>query len=343
MLKNIKKGVALLSMVFMAAGCTNTQQNQPYEDLSEGKGVTEEDDGVITVTLAEIHVADHPITKTLVGFANEVEEKTQGRINVDVRPAERYGTENTVVSKVYGGVVDIARVSSVTLSRYSSNITPITLPYIFESKEHMWRFIYSPYGQELFDGIDGCEPLAWIDDGVHSICSDTPINTVEDLANKRFRISNSPSVRLLLQEYGASPITMDYSKIFENIEKGNINGAETDIVSYKYYANNVVAKYFIDCRLSYAPSVLIASNTLEEKVGQEDYKIILECAENAWEKSKQLRSESEEAVKKELADSGTQIITPSEEVISQLKATAENIYSEYPEYKDVIDSIKSCK
>ncbi len=346
MLTKIKKGGALLFCILLCgsslSGCggNNVQEAEslPQENIEQNNI-----EYPITIQVAEMQVAEHPITRSLVYFGEEVEKRTEGRINVDVCPAAILGTENTTISKVKNGSLDIARVSSITMSEYYPDLTPLALPYIFESREHMWNTVESPLGDKMLDYVDDCDAIAWIDNGARCFYANVPIYSPEDMKDKKFRVPNSQKMYSMLHYYGAIPVTFDLSEVYTNVENGNVAGAENDIISYDYFANSVVARYFTRNNHSFAPAMLIAGNGLKDKIGEEDYNILLECAKDAQAKSRELWDATEEQTAKRLKLDGVKIIEPTDEAMAQFRAAAQPMYDEYPQYADIIEEIKNMK
>lgn len=352
MLKVIIKGGALLFCIFVLTACGDNGGKGTEKGADDGTELvagdnadvlSEDETQAVVLKLAEMHVADHPITQSLVYFADEVEERTEGRVEVDVCPAGILGTENSTFAKVCNGSVDLARVSSITVSEYSHNFTPLALPYIFDSREHMWNVVTSPMGDEMLANIDGCQGLAWIENGARCFYSNTPIYSPADMKGKKFRVPNSKTMYAMLNYYDAIPMTIDFSFVYKAIQNGEICGAENDIISYERFANSVVARYFVRNNHSFAPSLIVASNSLKEKIGEQDYNILLQCAKDAQSKSYQYWDEAEKLVVEELSESGVQIIQPNSQHLAEFKAAGSTIFANYPQYTDVIKEIQSMK
>lgn len=344
MMKRIKRGGALLFSILMLTGCAGSEAvNDDIAENTVTASASEDTEDSITISIAEMHVAEHPITKSLVYFADEVERRTDGRVKIDVCPASLLGNENSTIAMVRNGSLDMARVSSITMSSYSTQLTPIVLPYIFESREHMWKVINSSLGDELLNNIDGCQGIAWIENGARGFYSDKPIYSPADMKGKKFRVPASGAMYAMMIYYGATPVTVDFSQVYSAIEEGSVCGAENDIISYDYFANSVVARYFVKNNHSYAPAMIIASNSLKDKLGEEDYNILLECAKSTEAKSKEIWDESEAEVLADLKDNGVQVIEPNAQHMEQFKAAGQAIYGDYPQYAQIIEEIQSMK
>lgn len=326
-MKCLLQRLGLVILLLTLFGCT-----QSPEETGERQ---------IRLTLAETQVAGHPITRSMLYFADEVYTETEGRVSIKVSAAGEEGTENSSIARVRNGELDLARVSSVSMTEYSSNYIPLTLPYIFNSREHMWAFARSEAGRDILENTEGCEALSWVENGARCFYSDAPIYSPQDMEGKTFRIPISDVMSELLRAYGAKVTTVDLSAVYNSVNEGRIDGAENDIISYDYFANDVVAPYYtLNCH-SYAPSLIIASSSLKDKLGEEDYNILCECALKAEERSVELWDETEAEVLSSLEERGVTVIEPNEEQMRLFKEYASGIYEDYPEYKDIIDQIRA--
>ena len=207
-MKYLLQRLGLVIMLLMLFGCT-----QASEEAEEQQ---------TRLTLAETQVAGHPITRSMLYFADEVYAETEGRVSIKVSAAGEEGTENSSIARVRNGELDLARVSSVSMTEYSTNYIPLTLPYIFDSREHMWAFAQSEAGRAILENTEGCEALAWVENGVRCFYADFPIYSPQDMEGKTFRIPISDIMSELLRAYGAKVTTVDLSAVYSAVNDGRI-------------------------------------------------------------------------------------------------------------------------
>ena len=107
----------------------------------------------ITLTYAEVN----PIEGTVVGdvalaFKEKLEELSGGDIVVDIQASGVMGDEKTVLANILGGdtSVDIVRISAFALNQYGAvKSVFLTLPYVFTSEDHYWKFVESDLAKEM--------------------------------------------------------------------------------------------------------------------------------------------------------------------------------------------------
>lgn len=336
MTKAVIRGSALFLSVFMLSGCTAVKHNT---DVSLSSEETES----VTVKLAEQNVGDHPYVKALREFVKDVDDKTDGRVKIELCTAATLGKENSVILKVNSGAVDMARVSSVTLSEQSENLKPLVIPYLFDNKAQLWRVLDSDIGTDMLDNMEGCRGIAWLDGGERGFYSANPITSVEDMKGKTFNVANSGAEYAFIYHLGATPVSYDVSDVYRKLEDGILNGADSDLVIYNGFAHDIVAPYYVKTGYCYAPSVVIASKELEAKIGKDDYKVLEECAAKMQNKSVSVWGETERSVEKELRERGVHIteLTPEQAQKFKTAASINDFY--YKKYSDVIEKINELK
>ncbi len=88
--------------------------------------------------------ADYPTTKGDYEFARLVNERSNGRIKIEVYPGRQLGEEKAVIEQVQFGAIDFTRVSISPLAAFSPNFDALQMPYLYRSADHMWQVLNSP-------------------------------------------------------------------------------------------------------------------------------------------------------------------------------------------------------
>lgn len=230
--------------------------------------------------LAETHPPDYPTTLGDKKFAELVHEKSGGRIKIDVFPSAQLGEEKAAIEQVQLGAIEFARVSSGALAGFSKDYGVFSLPYIFDSQEHMWKFLKSEDGEKLLNSLEASKMkgLAYYDPGARSFYTKDPITKLEDLKGKKIRVIQNQVNVDIMEALGASATPMAYGEVFSAIQTGVIDGAENNYPSYYSSKHYEVAKYFLIDQHQRVPEVLLISTAAWKKLSPEDQNLIKEAA-----------------------------------------------------------------
>ena len=121
----------------------------------------------------------YPTTRAARYFSQLVEERSGGRIEIEVYGDGKLGNENDVFRMVEYGGVDFMRLSIGTLSAFYPEFQILQLPYLFSSSEHMWKVLDGEVGEYFLSILNGDSiGLSWFDAGARSVYTIDKIDTL---------------------------------------------------------------------------------------------------------------------------------------------------------------------
>lgn len=241
-------------------------------------------DEPIVLRLAETHAQDYPTTRGNYRFAELVEERTNGRITVEVYHSAQLGEERAAIEQVQFGAIDLTRVSISPLAAFSPGLDALQMPYLYNSTEHMWDVLLGPIGDEMLASVEeaGFVGLAWYESGARSFYNSVrPVETVADLAGLKIRVQESQLMVGLVEALGAVATPMPFGEVYGALQTGVIDGAENNWPSYYSTSHYEVAGYYTLDRHTQVPEILIASKIAMDRLSQADQNIIRQAARDA--------------------------------------------------------------
>ncbi|MEI4768652.1 TRAP transporter substrate-binding protein [Psychrobacillus sp. FJAT-51614] len=336
-----KKFIGLITSLLFATTIL-VACSQEDEDVAEADKGTKVEEPKITLRLADNQPADYP---TVIGdqkFAELVNEKSDGRITIEVFPAGQLGDEKSVLEQVQLGAIDFARINASPLAEFNDDFTVFSVPYLFNSDDHLWNFLNGEKGTALLDGLQEAkmQGLAYYDSGSRSFYSTKPLTSIGDLKGQKIRVQQSEINIKLMEALGASATPMPYGEVFSALQTGIIDGAENNLPSFDSSNHYQEAKYLIMDHHTRVPEVLLMSKTAWEKLSAEDQKLIKQAALDSVETQRQAWADYEEKSLKTLNDAGVTItevedISPWQETV---KPIVDEFSKNYPELVDAINS-----
>ncbi len=190
-----------------------------------GTGARAQDD-VIELKLAHfLPTANGMHQDFMEPWARELERRTDGKVKVTIYPA---GTQLGNIAKLYdqvrAGVVDIAHgLRGIPRGRFQRT-SVIELPFMTGSADVATRTLWSLYPEYLKQEYPGVKVLALhAHNGGLIHTTDTPVRKLEDLKGLRLRFPSGP-IKALLESLGATPQGLPPGKVYENAQKGVIDG-----------------------------------------------------------------------------------------------------------------------
>ena len=146
--------------------------------------------GSFNLKLGHNLAEDHAVHIQLTSFAEQVKEKTNGTVNIQIIPNGTLGSESDMISQIQAGALDMAKVSASTLGNFSEKYNAFSVPYVFDDQAHYYTYMDSDSAQAVFESTDdqGFRGLTWLDSGARSFYTKaTAIRTPADLKGLKIR------------------------------------------------------------------------------------------------------------------------------------------------------------
>ncbi|MEG0125998.1 MAG: TRAP transporter substrate-binding protein DctP, partial [Clostridia bacterium] len=180
--------------------------------------------------LSEVHAEGYPTALADHEFARLVEEKTEGRIKIEVfTGGTMYGQETESIEAMQLGDLAFARVSASPVASYVPVINAIQMPYLYKSGEHMWKVLNGEIGQKLLADIEasgsGLVGLCYYDGGSRSFYLTKAVHTVADMAGLKIRMQNNEMMVKMVEALGATGVTgIGPNDVYSSISTKIIDG-----------------------------------------------------------------------------------------------------------------------
>lgn len=295
------------------------------------------------LSYAENQTKDYPTTLGAQKFADLVEERSNGRIQILVLAEGELGAESDVIAQMQYGGVDFARVSLSQLAEYIPQLNVLQMPYLYEDSAHMWRVLDGTIGDDFLDIVSQNEliGLSWYDAGARNFYnSKKPITCLEDMQGMRIRVQESEVMADMIEVLGASAIPIPYADVYSALEQGTVDGAENNWPSYEAMNHYEVAKYYTIDEHNRVPEMQICSKHTWSKLSEEDQQMILDCAKESALYERKLWKERESESEAKAIEQGVEVVELSAEEKKRFQEAVTGIYEKYcADQMDIIEKI----
>ncbi|WP_349294724.1 TRAP transporter substrate-binding protein (plasmid) [Thioclava sp. 'Guangxiensis'] len=297
-----------------------------------------------TLRSADTHPDGYPTVEAVKYMGKQLEEKTGGRLCVEVFPSSQLGEEKDSIEQTQFGVIDMVRSSLGPFNNMIPETRVVSLPYIFRSEEHMHHVVDGPIGEEIAAAFvpNDLVVLAYYDGGARSFYnSKRPVKSIEDLKGLKFRVMQSDVFVDMMDALGANATPMPYGEVYSSIQTGVIDGAENNFPSYDSSGHAEVAKYYTNDQHLIMPEVLAMSKITFDKLSPEDQAAVREAAKASVPVMRDLWTKQVAASLEKVKAAGAEVITdvdkqPYIDAMAPLYAK----YADTPELKDLVKRIQ---
>ena len=303
--------------------------------------------GPMVLRYADNQPYDYPTTEAARYFAQLVEERTDGRIKIEVYHGGQLGDEKAVIEQLQFGAVDFARVSLSPLAEFEKSLNVLQLPYLYSSYDQMWKVLDGPIGKDFLASVQpqGLIGLAWYDGGARNFYnSKRPVDELSDLKGLKIRVQENNLMMDMVAALGAKATPMPYGEVYSGLQTGVIDGAENNWPSYESTSHYEVAPYYTLDAHTRVPEMVMCSEITWNKLSAEDQAIIAECAQESAIKERELWLEREAASEAKVREGGAVITELKPGEMEKFQAAMDPLYATYGKgYEDIIQAIKETK
>ena len=279
-----------------------------------------------TLKLSEVHVEGYPTTLADQEFARLVEERTEGRVKIEVYAnGSLYGEETGAIEAMQLGDIAFARVSASPVSSYVPAMNAIQMPYIYKSADHMWTVLDGEIGQNMLAEVQasgsGLVGLCWYDSGSRNFYTTTKVEKPADLKGLKIRMQNNAMMVDMTNVLGGVGVTgIGPNDIYSAITQGTIDGAENNWPTYYTKGDYEAATYFCLDAHTRVPEILLASEAVLSELDPADVEIIKQCAKETQEFEKAEWAKMEKTAEDAVRANGNTIIEPTAEQMAEFQA-----------------------
>jgi len=180
----------------------------------------------------------------------------------------------------FGGL-DMNRVNLAPLNAIEPLTIIPSLPFLFQSTNHMRRALDGEIGFEILNSLTrhGLIGLCFYDSGERSFYNaKRPIHSPDDLKGLKLRVVNSDLFVSMVRAFGADATPMPLGEVYSSLVQGVIDGAENNPPSYETTRHFEAAPYYSLSRHVVAPEVLVMSKVRWDKLSKSDQIMVRETA-----------------------------------------------------------------
>lgn len=307
----------------------------------------------VVFQLAETHFDNYPTTNADREFARLVEERTEGRVKIEVYSGSVLAeSEATAIEMLQAGTLAFTRVSASPVASYVPALNAVQMPYLYKNADHMWTVLNGEIGQNMLAEVQtsgsGLIGLCWYDSGSRSFYiteeAYKKANFAEaDLTGLKIRMQNNAMMVRMIELLGGTGVTgIGANEVYSSIQTGVVDGAENNYPTYQDKGDFEVATYYVLDHHTRVPEILIMSEIAALMVSEEDLEIIKQCAKETQEFEIAQWKEKEVSAEKIVRDNGNTIVELTPEQMAKYEAKMAPLYQEFgADYTEIIDAIKA--
>ncbi|WP_174801260.1 TRAP transporter substrate-binding protein [Martelella limonii] len=295
-----------------------------------------------TLQLSHNAAPGNPKDVASLKFAELVNEKTDGRITVDVGGSAQFGDDAETITNMRLGTIAFSANSQGTTSAVVPEIALLGLPFLFQNLEQAEAVMDGPAGDQIAEAAEkqGLVVLAWWNNGIRETSnSKKPINTPEDLKGMKIRTPPDPMTIDIFTALGASATPMAFSELYIALQQGVVDGQENPLINIYSSKLQEVQPYISMTNHKYESTPFLASKIVFDSLSPEDQQAVRDAAVEAGELNRQMVRDQTAELRGILEAEGIKIndVDPAPFV-----AATQSVYDKWHEqYPELVDQLVS--
>lgn len=318
---------AILSVVFWSTPA----QESPLHTLPTAK------EHVWHLRMGHNMPHDSAMHETAVLYAKTVEEKSGGRIKIEIFPNQQLGDDHKMSEMARRGMLDIVLTPTAKMSVALPAMQYVDLPFYFPTREDTYAMLDGEPGQMLLDElrqIDLVGVTFW-ENGFKHFTANSPLLRTEDFRGKKFRIMKSRLIQSQFEALGATTLPIDFHTTRQALADGIVDGQENPLIAIRSMGIDEVQKDLTLSSHAYMGYVFCISAKTYNALPSRFQSLLYNTARELTPYEREQTHKRETKLLQQMQERGLSVHTLNEKERSALKKAVAPII---PPFEEVIGS-----
>lgn len=284
---------------------------------------------------------DHTWFRAFEHFGELLNERSDGRIQLQTYPSEQIAKEIEAIRMIQTGVIDMTTTSAL-LSNWTEIMTFCEMPFLMDSMDEVDAMLTGPVGARIRSEMvakTGLRPVGYFQAGARHLTSNRPIRHPDDLQGLVIRIPSIPAFVTAWDALGAKTTPIAFSEVFTALQQGVISAQENPLPLTKMLAVYEVQEYVNLTSHVFGWTYPVIGEQQFNRMPADLRKIFLDCAREMQAYERRLFLENDKLVRADLEAKGMEFIEVDREAFKQKHGNA--IYNTLsPELQEIYRSLK---
>jgi tripartite ATP-independent transporter DctP family solute receptor len=280
-------------------------------------------------------------------FRKLLDERSKGRIKVEVFPAAQLGSEVAMIEGVRLGSVDVSAAHVANASTVVPELALFSVSYLFKDRDHYERVINDPKFRERIESLVasknlGIRVIGYYAAGVRNVYTRRgPAATPDDLKGTKIRVMNNPVEAKIWNTLGAIPTPMNFGEVYQSLQSGVLDAAENAPAVIESNRHYEAAKTIILTEHQRSISLLVMNERKFNGLSSDLKEITLAAAREAAEHERKKDAEFNAQAVDRMKEKGAQIVTPDRAKFADRIAPIQDEVAANLKMTDVLQLIRS--
>lgn len=261
-------------------------------------------------------------------YKEEVEKRSNGRIEVRIFPRAVLGTGPAMMQGTQTGTIEAYTSPTDFFAGIDPRFGVFAIPFLFKGQEHASRVINDPeLNKEILalgrdKGLRGVSVYTYSPSHYFAV---PPLRSLDDFKGKKLRVNATPAERERMRLLGASAVPMDLAEVIPGIRQGTIDGTMSGTAVYVNFKFIDLGKVITQTHDTMIVSIGVLSNVWLEKLPPDLRQMVIQVGEEMQPRLARRAKEIEDQMIERWKQAGGQILTFPPAEHERLRKTIEGV------------------
>ncbi|MFC7063397.1 TRAP transporter substrate-binding protein [Halobacillus seohaensis] len=333
----------MISTVVGLVGCGSGEESGSGDDSGDGE----------SLKIIAAHNQTDPENPYQIGmkeFKKEA-EASDANIEVEVHAGTLGTSESELVEKLKLGGADVVLVSPGFMSKTGiDEIDLFATPYIFDSYDHWEKVVDGEIGDQMAETINeksnnDFKLLGYWTAGVRHYYGKKPLESIDDIDGMKYRTQTSGVVANYWEKTGAVPTSVAWGELYQGLQQGVVDAAEN---AYPYFVQQNHhktdnGKFITETGHDYTTRFMLINGKKFDSYSEEQQQAVMEAADAAVKKEREVLYEQEEEYKQQAIDDGAKVNEIDRQPFIELAKPIQDQMAEESGVTDMLEKIRDMK
>lgn len=263
-----------------------------------------------TLRIATITPENSQWMRDMRASAAEIEERTEGRVEIKYFGGGIQGTDETVLNKIRLGALQGGAFTPSALASIYPDMNLYGLPLVFNSEEEA-SYVRERMDATLTQGLEdaGYVSFGFAAGGFAVIMSNEPVDSLEDMQGQRVWVPEGDNISYAAMEaLNLSPVSLPLTDVLTGLQTGLIDIVAISPIGALVLQWHTRVRYVTEMPLVYTMGVMAIDKRAFDRLSDGDQAIVREVMTRTYENFDQVNLVDNRGARDALLNAGIELV-----------------------------------
>ncbi len=260
--------------------------------------------------------------KDMRASAKEIQELTEGRVQIKYYGGGVMGNDNKVLGKIRIGNLHGGAFTPSALQKIYPDINLYGLPLTFESNEEL-AYVRARMDRTIEDGLEeaGFVNFGFAAGGFAMIMSNEPVTNLGDLKGKKVWVPEGDTISYAsMQALSLSPVTLPLTDVLTGLQTGLIDIVFMSPIGALVLQWHTKVKFITDLPIAYTMGFMAIDKKAFSKISPADQEIVRQVMTRTYQQLNDANLDDNKEALQALLNTGIEQVAIAENEIGEIRS-----------------------